>query len=63
MSTNYRDTLNLPETEFSMKAGLPKKEPEILDNWEKTKLYKAIRDKYKNNELFLLHDGDRKSVV
>ena len=57
MSTNYRDTLNLPETEFSMKAGLPKKEPEILDNWEKTKLYKAIRDKYKNNELFLLHDG------
>jgi isoleucyl-tRNA synthetase len=57
MTVNYRDTLNLPNTEFSMKAGLPRKEPEILDFWSKTKLYKKIRDKYKGKELFLLHDG------
>ena len=35
MTINYRETLNLPETNFSMKAGLPKKEPEILDFWAK----------------------------
>ena len=57
MSTNYRDTLNLPETDFSMKAGLPRKEPEILDFWEKTNLYKKIRKKYEGKDLFLLHDG------
>ena len=40
-----------------MKAGLPRKEPEILDLWSKTDLYGKIRKKYENNELFLLHDG------
>ena len=57
MTTNYRDTLNLPKTDFSMKAGLPRKEPDILDFWEKTNLYKKIRQKYKDKDLFLLHDG------
>ena len=47
MTKNYRDTLNLPNTEFSMKAGLPRKEPEILQFWEKEDLYKKIREKYK----------------
>ena len=57
MTTNYRDTLNLPKTDFSMKAGLPRKEPDILNFWEKTNLYKKIRQKYQGKELFLLHDG------
>ncbi len=57
MMTNYRDTLNLPETDFSMKAGLPRKEPDILNFWEKINLYKKIRQKYIGKELFLLHDG------
>ncbi len=57
MTINYRDTLNLPNTEFSMKAGLPRKEPEILDFWNKNNLYKEIREKYKDASLFLLHDG------
>ena len=57
MTTNYRDTLNLPKTDFSMKAGLPRKEPDILDFWEKTNLYKKIRQKYEGKEFFLLHDG------
>ncbi len=57
MTVNYRDTLNLPDTDFSMKAGLPRKEPEILDLWSKQDLYGKIRKKYENKELFLLHDG------
>ena len=57
MTVNYRDTLNLPDTDFSMKAGLPRKEPEILDLWSKQDLYAKIRKKYENKELFLLHDG------
>ena len=44
MTTNYRDTLNLPKTDFSMKAGLPKKEPDILDLWEK-KIFTKKLDK------------------
>ena len=52
MTTNYRDTLNLPKTDFSMKAGLPRKEPDILNFWEKTNLYKKIRQKYQGKELF-----------
>ena len=46
MTTNYRDTLNLPETQFSMKAGLPQKEPEILNFWHQNDIYKKIREKY-----------------
>ena len=57
MTTNYRDTLNLPETELSMKAGLPKKEPEIIDFWNSIDLYKKIRSLRTGNEIFILHDG------
>ena len=51
MTTNYRDTLNLPETQFSMKAGLPQKEPEILNFWNQNDIYKKIREKYSDSEL------------
>ena len=57
MTINYRDTLNLPQTELSMKAGLPKKEPEILDFWNDIGLYKKIRQQNLNNKKFILHDG------
>ena len=57
MTVNYRDTLNLPLTDFSMKAGLPKKEPEILNLWSNKDIYNKIREKYKGKDLFLLHDG------
>jgi isoleucyl-tRNA synthetase len=57
MSKNYRDTLNLPVTDFSMKAGLSKKEPEILDFWNSINLYNSIRELRKNNPTFILHDG------
>ncbi|MDA9044706.1 isoleucine--tRNA ligase [Gammaproteobacteria bacterium] len=57
MATNYRDTLNLPETELSMKAGLPRKEPEILSFWNDIGLYNKIRKLNDGNERFILHDG------
>ena len=57
MATNYRDTLNLPETELSMKAGLPRKEPEILSFWNDIDLYSKIRKLNNGNKRFILHDG------
>ena len=57
MTINYRDTLNLPETDLSMKAGLPRKEPEILDFWDSIYIYKRIRDLRNNSDNFILHDG------
>ncbi len=49
--------LNLPKTAFSMKANLPKKEPEFLKFWEKINLYKQLRNSRKGQEKFILHDG------
>ena len=54
---NYKDTLFLPETEFSMKASLPANEPKILEKWKKEKLYEKLRNKLKKNKKFTLHDG------
>ena len=54
---NYKDTLFLPETDFSMKASLPRNEPIILGRWMKEKLYKKLRNKLKKNKKFTLHDG------
>ena len=56
-SVDYRDTINLPRTDFPMRAGLPKREPEILDRWEKTGLWDRIRESSKGREKFILHDG------
>ena len=57
MSKEYRDTLNLPQTDLSMKAGLPRKEPEILEFWDSINLYQKIREQNNGKELFILHDG------
>ena len=40
---DYKDTLNLPETDFPMRAGLPKREPEWLDRWERIGIYDRLR--------------------
>ena len=40
--TDYKDTVYLPKTDFSMRAGLPTKEPQILKIWEDTKLFKKL---------------------
>ncbi len=57
MSQNYKDTLNLPRTDFPMKANLAAREPEMLRNWEEERLYQEIQKSRESRELFVLHDG------
>ena len=57
MSVNYKATIALPKTDFPMKAGLPRKEPEILERWEKLDIYRRHREQGKEREKFILHDG------
>ena len=54
---DYSKTLNLPQTEFPMRAGLPKKEPEIVARWQEMDLYRLLREDAKGREKFVLHDG------
>ena len=56
---DYKDTLNLPQTDFSMKANLPEKEPQILKRWQELGIYRLMRDKYSQapKGKFILHDG------
>ena len=53
---DYKTTLNLPKTDFPMRAGLPKREPEWLARWEKMGVYDRLREK-KGRKPFTLHDG------
>ena len=57
MSQNYKDTLNLPKTDFPMKASLTTREPEMLKRWEEAGLYQQIQKAREGAELFVLHDG------
>ena len=57
MSQNYKDTLNLPRTEFPMKANLATREPEMLKAWQETRLYQQIQKAREGRETFVLHDG------
>ena len=57
MSQNYKDTLNLPRTDFPMKANLAAREPEMLRIWEEERLYQEIQKSRESRELFVLHDG------
>ena len=52
-----KENINLPKTEFSMKANLQNKEPGIIDYWDKIELYKKLRISGKGKEKFVLHDG------
>jgi isoleucyl-tRNA synthetase len=54
---NYKETLNLPRTEFPMKANLSLREPEILARWDAENIYAQIQEARKNEPLFVLHDG------
>lgn len=57
MSKDYKDTLNLPKTNFPMKANLVQKEPQFLEKWEKEKLYEKILKARENAPVFSFHDG------
>ena len=54
---DYKPTLNLPKTEFPMKADLPKREPQILKQWVEADIYQLILQKSKDRSKFILHDG------
>ena len=54
---DYNQTLNLPKTDFPMRAGLPKREPEFLARWEANDQYKKLMDHNDGKPLFVLHDG------
>ena len=53
---DYKNTLNLPQTDFPMRAGLPKREPEWLARWERLGVYDRLREK-EGRTPFTLHDG------
>ncbi len=55
--SDYKNTLNLPATEFPMKADLARREPEILQKWEQMALYQKMREVGKERQKFILHDG------
>lgn len=54
---DYSKTVNLPKTDFQMKANLPQREPSLIEEWEKNKTYFQICDKNKDKEKFIFHDG------
>ncbi|MBA4212860.1 MAG: isoleucine--tRNA ligase [Polaromonas sp.] len=56
-ATDYRSTLNLPDTPFPMRGDLPKREPGWVDSWNEGGLYKRLRDARAGAPLFVLHDG------
>ncbi len=55
--TDYRSTLNLPDTPFPMRGDLPKREPAWVQTWNDEGLYKKLRDARQGAPLFVLHDG------
>ncbi|OFW58254.1 MAG: isoleucine--tRNA ligase [Candidatus Solincola sediminis] len=54
---DYRKTLNLPQTDFPMRANLPKREPEVQRYWEEIGIYWKVLEKTKDKPAFILHDG------
>src|SRR4030043_2210446 len=54
---DYRETLNLPKTDFPMKANLPQREPELLKDWEAKGIYRLIGREAKGRKKYILHDG------
>jgi isoleucyl-tRNA synthetase len=57
VASELKNTLNLPKTDFPMKANLPKNEPEMLERWEQMGIYERIRQARKGAPRYILHDG------
>ena len=54
---DYGKTLNLPKTEFSMRANLPQKEPDMVKKWDEDGLYYKLMEHNAGKPKFVLHDG------
>ena len=57
MPVDYKDTLNLPETDYPMRGNLPTKEPGMVEKWDDESLYKEIVKKNEGKPKYILHDG------
>ena len=57
MPKDYNNTVNLPKTDFPMRAGLPNREPGMLETFQKKSLYSKLMEKNKGLPKFILHDG------
>jgi len=57
MKSKYKDTLNLPRTDFSMKANLSILEPKLISAWQDSNIYQKLREARRGQEKFMLHDG------
>ena len=57
MANDYKKTMNLPQTDFPMRAGLPQNEPKRLEKWAEMDLYNKVLDKNRDGKPFVLHDG------
>ncbi|MBA2655606.1 MAG: isoleucine--tRNA ligase [Tatlockia sp.] len=55
--SEYKNTLNLPDTSFPMKANLAQREPQMLADWQSKGIYEKIREVHASSERFILHDG------
>ncbi|MBI4423182.1 MAG: class I tRNA ligase family protein, partial [Elusimicrobia bacterium] len=55
--TDYSKTVHLPKTNFPMRGDLPKREPGILEFWEKERIYERMQEAAAGRPLFVLHDG------
>ncbi len=57
VSNSYKDTMNLPETDFPMRGNLPAREPERLAQWQEMDIYRRVLEKNADGKPFVLHDG------
>ena len=57
MANSYKETMNLPKTDFAMRANLPENEPKRLAKWEEERIYERVLEKNKDGKPFILHDG------
>ena len=57
MSQDYNKTINLPQTDFPMRASLPQREPEFLKNWQEKDIYNKLLKKNEGKPRYILHDG------
>ena len=57
MAKDYTSTLNLPTTEFPMRANLPQREPDMIKYWDSIDLYNKMQENAKDKPLYVLHDG------
>ena len=57
MAQDYNATINLPKTDFPMRAGLPNREPGMLEGWKKIDVYGELLKKNQGKPRFCLHDG------